>query len=439
MSYFSCHNHSDLSNTRGIDAINTPASLIERALECQLSGIAITEHGNISSAVEFFKAYRKAKEKHPNFKAGLGEEIYLLEETEDRKYFRHLILIAKDAEGFKQLREISSLEWGNSETYKGLTRVYLYKEQLQKHIGENPGHLIASSACLGSSLGALAMKLKNSPDDKISEVKQQIIQEVQWYKDIFGEDFYLEVQPSNQPDQLFYNMMLKNVAQATKTPLIFATDSHYGTKEEKEIHKAFLQSQNIDRETDEFYSTTYVMTFDEVKEYLLQTFGKDEIEQMRLNTLEIMEKIEDYNILKPQQVPFIEVPELEKQEDTGYEFIDLLMNNEFKEDRYLMRYCVNTLKKKDLYNKEYLERLNIEAEQIHLVSVNLGQRLSSYFNLVQKMVQIGWEAGSFIGPSRGSAAGYLISFASDITQIDPIKFDLHEWWRFIHESRPELP
>jgi DNA polymerase-3 subunit alpha len=233
--------------------------------------------------------------------------------------------------------------------------------------------------------------------------------------------------------------MLKNVAQATKTPLIFATDSHYGTKEEKEIHKAFLQSQNIDRETDEFYSTTYVMTFDEVKEYLLQTFGKDEIEQMRLNTLEIMEKIEDYNILKPQQVPFIEVPELEKQEDTGYEFIDLLMNNEFKEDRYLMRYCVNTLKKKDLYNKEYLERLNIEAEQIHLVSVNLGQRLSSYFNLVQKMVQIGWEAGSFIGPSRGSAAGYLISFASDITQIDPIKFDLHEWWRFIHESRPELP
>lgn len=436
MSYFSIHNHTDFSNIRLLDSINTPKSLIDIALKNELMGIAISDHECISGHVEFIEAYNKIKDKYPNFKIALGNETYILDEKEDRNYFRHLVLLAKDEVGYQQLRELTSLAWLNRENYRGLERVYLRKEQLLEQIKRNPGHIIASSACIGGIFGDKILSLRQEGD--ITNLKQELVDEILWYKDIFGDDLYLEVQPSNQSDQLFVNMILRNVSKTVKVPLVFSTDSHYGTKEEKILHSAFLHSQEGDRETEEFYSTTYIMNYDEIKEYLSQTFTVEEIEKMRLNTLEIMNKIEEINIFKPQQVPHVNVIDLEYPGHTGYNFIDKLMNCDYEEDRYLMRFCVRELKRKDKYNDEYLTRLNTEAEQIELISQKLGQRLASYFNLVQKMVNIGWATGSFIGPSRGSALGFLVNYAMGITQIDPVKFGLSQWWRFAHESRPEL-
>lgn len=436
MSYFSGHNHTDFSNMRLLDSINTPKSLIENALKKGLKGTAITDHECLSGHVEFIEAYNKIKDKHPDFKIGLGNETYIIDYKEDRNYFRHLVLLAKDDIGYQQLRELSSSAWLNHENYRGLERVYLTKEQLFEKIQENPGHVIASTACIGGVLGDKILALNTEGD--ITELKAILREEVLEYHSVFGDDFYLEVQPSNQLDQLFVNMILKNVSMATKIPLIFTTDSHYGTLEEKNLHSYFLHSQEGDRETEDFYSTTYVMSYEEVKSYLLQTFTWQEIEKMRKNTLEIMNKIQEINIFKPQQVPHVPVRDIFHPGNTGYEHIDRLMDCDYVEDKYLIRYCVSELKLKGKYNEEYLTRLNIEAEQIDLISQKLGQRLSSYFNLVQKMVDIGWETGSFIGPSRGSALGFLVNYAMGITQIDPIQHNLSQWWRFAHESRPEL-
>lgn len=436
MSYFSGHNHTDFSNTRLLDAINTPKSLIDIAIKNDLAGIAISDHECISGHVEFIEAYNKIKDKYPHFKIALGNETYILDEKEERNYFRHLVLLAKDEVGYQQLRELTSLAWLNHENYRGLERVYLRKEQLQEQIKRNPGHIIATSACIGGVFGDKILSLQQEGD--ISSLKQQLVNEILWYKDLFGQDLYLEVQPSNQNDQLFVNMILRNVSSSVKVPLIFSTDSHYGTKEEKILHSAFLHSQEGDRETEDFYSTTYIMPYEEIKEYLSQTFSIEEIEEMRLNTLKIMNKIEEINIFRPQQVPHVNVINLPHPGKTGYKHIDYLLDCEYEEDRYLMRYCVNELKKKDKFDEKYANRLNIEAEQIKLISEKLGQRLSSYFNLVQKMVTIGWATGSFIGPSRGSALGFLVNYAMGITQIDPVKFGLSQWWRFAHESRPEL-
>lgn len=435
-SWFSIHNHTDFSNLRLLDSINTPKSLIMTALTKGLAGICITDHECLSGHVEFIEAYNKIKEENPNFKIGLGNETYIIECKEDRNYFRHLVLVAKDMVGYQQLRELSSLAWLNHEKYRGLERVYLKKEQLFAKINENPGHIIASSACIGGVFGDKILSLQQEGD--ISALKQDLINEINEYKDVFKDDFYLEVQPSHQSDQLFVNMIIKNVSNAVQVPIIFTTDSHYGTLEEKILHSSFLNSQEGDRETEDFYSTTYIMSYQEIKAYLKSTFTDQEIERMRINSLKIMDKIGEIDIFKPQQVPHVDVKDLTHPGITGYQHIDNMMDCEYREDRYLIRYCVSELKLKGKYNEEYLERLNIEAEQIDLISQKLGQRLSSYFNLVQKMVVIGWETGSFIGPSRGSALGFLVNYAMGITQIDPVKFGLSQWWRFAHESRPEL-
>ncbi len=437
MSYFSIHNHTDFSNIRLLDSINTPKSLIDIALKKGLEGIAITDHGCISGHVEFLEAYNKIKEDNPDFTIALGEEIYVSEQLEERQIFKHLVLLAKDKIGYQQLREISSAEWNNRVNYKGVERVFVTKEQLFAKIKENPGHLIASTACIGGILGHMILKLQEVEDT--TELKQQIVKEIQDYKAVFGEDFYLEVQPSNQLDQLFVNSILKNVHKAVQVPLVFSTDSHYGSLDEKTLHSAFLNAQEKDRETEAFYSTTYIMDYDEIKGYLSNTFSDDELEQMRKNTLEIKNKIEYFSIFKPQHVPRVKVSPVAKPNKTGYEHIDYLIDCGYKEDEYLISYCLKTMREKDIFDDIHLQRLNIEMNQLNLTSVKLGERLASYFILVQKMVVLGWEAGSFIGPSRGSAMAWITNYLMDITQINPVKHNIDAWWRFIHEDRPELP
>ena len=215
---------------------------------------------------------------------------------------------------------------------------------------------------------------------------------------------------------------------------------HYLKKEDKVFHKAFLNSQEGDREVDDFYKTTYMMSYEEIKSYLSISFTEDEIEQMRLNSLEIADKCEMYSLYKPQQVPKCNF-DLNKVRwffNIGYEHIDRLLNIEYKEDNYWIRYCLQSLEDKGLWTDEYLSRLNIEAEQLHLVSEGMGQRLSSYFILVQRMIELAWKH-SFVGVGRGSAVGWLSNYLMDISGVDPIKHGLDTWWRFLSTDRIELP
>lgn len=140
------HNHTRYSNLRLRDALATPEQLIDRAIELGLSGIAITDHETVAGHIKANQYAQKIVETSPDFKVILGNEIYLVDERPSEKHW-HFILIAKDAEGHHQLRELSSLAWLNSYSSKGMTRVDTLKEELKEIIEKNPGHLIASSAC----------------------------------------------------------------------------------------------------------------------------------------------------------------------------------------------------------------------------------------------------------------------------------------------------
>ena len=154
----SLHNHTDYSNLRLRDAISTYQELIDYAIELGHKVIAITDHESVCNAVKVEKYYTKIKEKYPDFKVILGNEIYLvrdglsLENIEPKEQFYHFILLAKDAEGHKQIRELSSRAWKRSFTYKKMTRVPTYYPDLLEIITANKGHVIGCSACLGSFL-----------------------------------------------------------------------------------------------------------------------------------------------------------------------------------------------------------------------------------------------------------------------------------------------
>ena len=149
---FEVHSHTHYSNIRLLDSINKPKELIQRAIDLGLKGIAITDHECISASVILIKIQQEIKEEHPDFKIALGNEIYLTDTREPSQKYYHFILIAKDAEGFKQIRQLSSLAWLQSFHDRGMERVPTLKSELQDIISKNPGHLIATSACLGGEL-----------------------------------------------------------------------------------------------------------------------------------------------------------------------------------------------------------------------------------------------------------------------------------------------
>ena len=128
--YFGVHNHTDRSNIRLVDCINRPKALIDKAIELGLSGIAITDHECLSAHMEVNQYAKEIKEKNPDFKIALGNEIYLIDERGPKQKYYHFILIAKDALGHKALRELSTVAWYNAYTDRGMERVPTTKSEM---------------------------------------------------------------------------------------------------------------------------------------------------------------------------------------------------------------------------------------------------------------------------------------------------------------------
>ena len=156
-SYFGCHNHTTYSNIRLIDAINKPEDLIDKAIELGLSGIAITDHECLSAHIDAEKHMNEIRDKYPDFKLALGNEIYLVDQRVAGQKYYHFILIAKDAIGHRALRELSSQAWMNSYVDRRLERVPTTKDELTEIVQKYRGHLIATTACIGGELPSLAL------------------------------------------------------------------------------------------------------------------------------------------------------------------------------------------------------------------------------------------------------------------------------------------
>ena len=406
--------------------------------------------------VQTYKKYLKEEKISKDFKIALGNEIYLIDDLEDYREnynrethsYYHFLLAAKDEIGFKALKELSSTAWSNAYTQNGMQRVPLSKKQLSKVMTRYKGHIVASTACLGGELPQQLLKLgklKVNRDVMGEErKKQEIVKFIEYCQDTFGKDnFFFEVQPNMGDEQVYVNQMIRVLAQQMDVKIIYTTDSHYTSEQERTVHKAFLNSMDGEREVDAFYSTAYMMDKEEVFSFFEEYVPREEFEIWTDNTNYIHSQIEIYDLYQPQEIPEIEVYEFPSRqpsiEEQPYENLVEMLTEGCRQDRYWVNTCINVLKEKDLYNETYLKRLDDEAKELLEISTKLDITMTQYYNTMQKIIQIVWDAGdSLVGPARGSATGFLSCYLLDITQVDPVATNL-PYWRHLSATRPELP
>lgn len=445
--FFNCHNHTEYSNIRLLDCINKPEQLINKAIELGLSGIAITDHECLSAHMEVNLYSEKIAKEYPDFKIALGNEIYLTDSRDKNQNYYHFILIAKDKIGHKALRELSSIAWYKSYYDRRMERVPTLKSELKSIVAKYPGHLIATTACLGGELSSKLLKLINAEkvhdENYALKLHNEIIGFMLFCKDLFDDDFYVECAPSTTRDQIEVNKRLYSVAKAFKVKIIPATDSHYLTKEDRFVHKAYLNSKGGEREVDSFYEYARLMDAQEVFELLNYAFEDEAIAyEIIENTQEIYNKIEPYSLKKNQQIPQVEIP-FSYNFETLPDYITKptlkKINNGNRQEKYWLSECIKGLKRINKFeDEEYWDRIETEADVIDYIGNKLETCLFSYFNTFQHYIDLFWECGSIVGPGRGSATGFLSNYLLGITQLDPIKWKL-PWWRFLNKERAELP
>lgn len=445
---FETHSHSHYSNIRIIDSINKPEDLILTASKLGYAGITLTDHEALCGHVEWLELEEQLKKdgKIPkDFVCGLGNEIYLTDNREPAQKYWHFILIAKNSIGHRALRELSSQAWLNSYRYRGLERVPTLKSELAAIVNKYPNSLIASNACIGSEVGGLVLDLVKAESQQdaqlIYDLKVKIDSYIRFCVELFGDDFYLEIAPGESADQRAFNKRIKPIAEHYHLKMIVATDAHYLTAEQREIHKAFLNSKDGEREVDAFYHDAHLMADDEAYSKIKEFYNIEEWLDMCHNSLEIMNKITGYDIFHQPIIPEVEIPETEKMQNPAldrYENLQYLQNSDNLQERYWVNECLKELKNKGLEKETYFERLELEAKIIRHIGEVLGNCLFSYFNTFQHYIDLFWECGSVVGPGRGSSGSFLSNYLLGITQLDPVVWEF-PYFRFLNMDRAELP
>lgn len=472
MLYAGWHNHTDKSNHENRDSIIRVEELIDIALELGHTGVGLTDHAVLSNHVKAINHLEKLKkkvneklEKSPynvlfleqknrldNFKLGLGTEIYLVnkDEIDDAREhnmptkFYHLVLLAKNKEGHRALRKISTRSWEKSFHHRGLRRTPTYKEDLTELILESKGNVICTSACLGSEFAKMVLDYSSEP----TEENQSKIHDFLFYMyNLFGEDFYIEIQPAqvDNIEQKTYNKLAIDIAKHYGMKVIVTTDAHYQRPNKRFAHRVFLNSQNAEREVDAFYGTTYIMTIEEIQE-LMPYVNEEDMAWIFENTQEIAKKIENYSLNKGTQVPNAKTKY--DNEYVGvlgsivnidnYDYIKKYLTSEYEVDRILIQQIQKGLERKHInWDDAVLERVNRELGSLWEISSKLDQRLSSYYVLTKFIVELMWRT-SLVGVARGSAGAFFICYAIDISQINPLEYDLPDF-RHITKERVELP
>ena len=421
MSYAGLHVHTHFSL---FDGIATPQEYVDRAVEIGMPAIAITDHGSLSGHREM---YRVAKEK--GIKPILGIEGYIAKDRfdhEDKKdkndpldlNYNHLVILAKDAKGLENLNKLNELAW---------TEGFFKKPRMDWAILEEYKEgLIITSGCLS---GYLAKAIEA---DNLAAAKMHL----QWAKDTFGDDYYIEVMPHNPPE---VNKLILDLADEFGLKPIVTPDCHHSAPEQREIQELKLilnsyanktikdvtyaesaKKDNLMDRLDYLYGADRQMTFRDFEIHLLsdaemhramEAQGIDR-QDMYDNTLEIVAKVQDYDI---------------------QDHLDLLPAQYQNPDQELLSLAMEGLSEKGLdANQEYLDRLHEELEVIK------DKKFGPYFLVVRNMINWAKKEDIMVGPGRGSAAGSLLCYALGITDIDPIVHGLL-FFRFINPERNDFP
>ena len=456
--YFSCHNHTERgSNFRLRDAITRIPDLITYAHELGLKGVCITEHESISSAMDVEKFFDTVRDKPgwEDFKVGLGNEIYLCSEDVNEEnarngtfndkpmVFPHFILIALNAEGHRQIRELSTKAWMRSFMHRGMMRVPTYWSDLIEVIGSNKGNVVASSACLGSSICRFILANQNNP-----KLNDMCVDWIDMMVDMFGEGyFFLEMQPTTNDEQHIVNRKLLELSKITGVPYIITTDVHYCKKEDAIIHKTFLNSQDGDREVDSFYSTTYVMSADEIHEHMDEHLGANAVQKGLDNTLLIYDRVESYSLKKPLHIPYLPLDTREPDKNLYEKYVTLIPNlkefyeSEYDSDRHMVRRIAEAIDNDESFQEQIMyDHINDCLDTIQKSSEKMKTRWSAYLLQVADYVNIVWEkADSLVGAARGSGCGFGLLNVLGITQINPLHETTKTYpFRFLNPERASV-
>lgn len=440
----SLHNHTQFSNLRLRDCIIKENLLIDYAIKLGHKVVAITDHETISSWVKVEKYYNKIKKDHPDFKVIRGNEIYLCRDGLNAENFNkevdryyHFILLAKDRTGAKQIMEISTRAWHRSYMAKGMRRVPTYYQDLIDIIGADPGHIILSTACLG---GALPTQILRGTSDG------KLIRWIEQMQLLAGkENFYLEMQPSNNKEQVIVNKKLLQLSKLTGAKYIITTDSHYLKKEDRKIHKAYLNAQNGDREVDDFYATTYMMSDEELRSFF-PYFSEEEVEEGYKAIEKIVEMCEDFSLQKSLHIPNLLWRELKNYPRNYKEYFSLMptlekfYNSSYKSDRYLVDAIIDGIHNHPtLQTPEGYAALEDNLQRTWESSEVNKARWSAYYLNLQRNIDECWAAGTIVGPARGSGGGFELLYCLDVIQMDALRETTKCFpWRFLNPKRESV-
>ena len=390
------HVHSEYSLLDGMCRIK---DLPKRAKELGMKAIALTDHGVMFGSAIFFQECQKE-----DIKAIIGCEVYVAPRSRlqkengiDDKY-SHLILLAKNKIGYQNLIKLVSV---------GFTEGFYSKPRIDREIlKEYSEGLICLSACLAGEVNQAILQ------DDIEKAKEI----ASWYKDVFKDDYYLEIQNNGLREQVLANQKLIQIGKELNIPLVATNDAHYLKQEDSYNHEILLCMQTGKRMSDEDrmrFETNefYLKSPEEMIDYF------DFIPEAIENTVKIAEKCEfefEFGVTK---LPNYDVPEEFK---THEEYFRKLAYDGIKN-----RYGENP-------SQEILDRAEYE------LSVILKMGYVDYFLIVWDFIHYAKTHGISVGPGRGSGAGSIIAYAIEITDIDPIKYNLL-FERFLNPERVSMP
>ena len=426
MSTFShLHTHTQFSLLDGAASIQ---SLYKKAIGDKMPALAITDHGNMFGAFEFVAEAYKHKNEDGTLKVKpvVGCEFYVVEdrsrktftkEQKDERY--HQILLAKNKVGYQNLIKLTSLGYteGLYSKYPRIDKQLI----LQYHEG-----LIATTCCIGAYV----------PQTILHESEEKAEKEFKWWLDIFGEDYFIELQRHNIKEQETINLVLLGFAKKYNVPVIATNDSHYTDRDDYNAHDILLCINTGEKQAtpgyDDFVNDDTNMKNRRFKFPNDQFYFKTTEEMKALfsdvpeaidNTNMIVDRVEVLNLKKDIMLPAFPIPkEFQIHGDSNL--------NQWEYLKYLTQEGAK-LRYSDL-TPEIQERLDFELFTVKTMG------FAGYFLIVSDFIKAGRDMGVFIGPGRGSAAGSVVAYCIGITNIDPIKYNLL-FERFLNPDRKSMP
>ena len=429
MKFSHLHNHTQFSLLDGASSI---PRLFDKAEKDEMPALAITDHGNMFGVFEFVsQSWKKTKVvgttadgkeiKEPLVKPVVGCEFYMVEHRHKRQFSReekdkryHQLLIAKNETGYQNLVKLCSIGF-----IEGMYGKYprIDKEILLKH---HEG-LIATTCCLGAEVPQTILKKGEEEGEKVFK----------WWLDLFGEDYYVELQRHEIPDQIKVNEVLVKLARKYNVPIIASNDSHYVDREDYNAHDILLCINTGEKQSTKKYEDAGDDDMPKPKDVRFAFFNdqfyfKKTDEMTKLfgdlpeaidNTNAIVDKIKPLKLERDILLPHFKVPaEFNDDQDAYLEHLTWTGARE--------RYKEIT--------PEVDERLRFELFTIKTMG------FAGYFLIVQDFINHGKDIGVFVGPGRGSAAGSVVAYCVGITNIDPIKYKLL-FERFLNPDRKSMP